>query len=69
MNSKKFKVTLFLGVFNAEKYLDSLLEQIVAQDTQDFKLLLVDNDSKDNTYFKIQSWKKVFGKRNTCVID
>jgi glycosyltransferase involved in cell wall biosynthesis len=63
MSSKKYKVTLFLGVFNAEKYLDSLLEQIVLQDTQDFKLLLVDNDSKDNTYLKIQSWKKVFGER------
>lgn len=67
MNSKKFKVTLFLGVFNAEKYLDSLLDQIVSQDTQDFNLLLVDNDSKDNTYFKIQSWKKVFGKRIVVV--
>ena len=67
MNSKKFKVTLFLGVFNAEKYLDSLLEQIVSQDTQDFKVLAVDNYSKDNTYLKIQSWKKVFGERIVVV--
>jgi glycosyltransferase involved in cell wall biosynthesis len=63
MKSKKFEITLFLGMFNAEKYLDSLFEQIVSQDTQDFKLLLADNDSKDHTYLKIQEWKKVFGNR------
>jgi glycosyltransferase involved in cell wall biosynthesis len=67
MNPKKFKITAFLGLFNAEKYLESLLEQLVSQDTQEFNLLLVDNDSNDNTYLRIQPWEKIFSKRITLV--
>jgi hypothetical protein len=44
MKSNLPKITLFLGIYNGEKYIDSLLEQIQSQENQKFTILVVDND-------------------------
>jgi len=67
MKSNLPKITLFLGVYNGEQYLESLFEQLRAQDSQKFNLLVIDNSSTDNSYDKISNWKKIFGQRFTLV--
>jgi glycosyltransferase involved in cell wall biosynthesis len=67
MKSNLPKITLFLGVYNGEQYLESLFEQLRAQDSQKFNLLVIDNSSTDNSYDKISNWKKIFGQRLTLV--
>jgi glycosyltransferase involved in cell wall biosynthesis len=63
MKPDKFPITLFIGVFNAEKYMKSVLDQLISQDNQNFKILLVNNSSKDNTMGYAGLWKKIFSNR------
>jgi glycosyltransferase involved in cell wall biosynthesis len=53
-------VTLYLGIYNGEKYLDSLFQQIQSQDNQNFKILVVDNNSSEITETMFAQWKKVY---------
>lgn len=55
MSSNK-TITAFLGIYNGEKYLDSLFDQIKSQITNQFNLLIVDNASLDNSFEIINSW-------------
>ncbi|HLR96223.1 MAG TPA: glycosyltransferase, partial [Jiangellaceae bacterium] len=43
------RVTIGLPVFNGERYLEAAIDSILAQDFQDFELLLADNASTDAT--------------------
>jgi len=49
-------LTVFLGVYNGAQYLDSLLEQLLLQETREFPLLIVDNASTDGSWEKIIEW-------------
>jgi len=60
MSSKKQNITLYLGIYNGEKYIDSLLEQIQSQENQKFTILVVDNDSSDQSVKMFGDWKKIY---------
>jgi len=53
-------ITLFLGIYNGEKYLESLLHQIKSQDYQNFKILVVDNKSTNITKRSFKEWERVY---------
>jgi glycosyltransferase involved in cell wall biosynthesis len=61
-------VTVFLGIYNGEKYLESLFNQIENQDSRNFNLLLVDNASKDKSFNIIKDWPKKFTNIDVKVI-
>lgn len=61
--SKIPRFTVFLGIYNGEKYLQSLREQIISQTFQDFHLVVVDNASTDNSFEKLIAWESDFGDR------
>lgn len=67
MQSNLPKITLFLGIYNGKQYLESLYEQLRTQDSQKFKLLVIDNSSTDSSYNEISKWEKTFGHRLTLV--
>jgi hypothetical protein len=50
------EVTVFLGLYNAEIFLPSLLHQLESQEYKDFLLIIVDNNSTDSTWSSIQQW-------------
>ena len=60
MSSKKNNLTLYLGIYNGEKYIDSLLEQIQSQEHQKFQILVVDNNSSDQSGKMFGRWKKIY---------
>jgi len=60
MSSKKHNLTLYLGIYNGEKYIDSLLEQIQTQEYQKFHILVVDNNSADQSGKMFGRWKKIY---------
>lgn len=60
MRSNKENLTLYLGVYNGGKYIENLLEQIQSQDNQNFKILVVDNNSSDNSEKMFGKWKVVY---------
>jgi glycosyltransferase involved in cell wall biosynthesis len=51
-------LTVFIGVFNAESFLDSLFDQILNQDISDCSLVVVDNHSTDKTWERLQAWSE-----------
>ena len=53
-------VTLYLGFYKGEKYLESLFNQIQSQDNQNFKILVVDNNSPNVTKKMFKDWEKVY---------
>jgi glycosyltransferase involved in cell wall biosynthesis len=67
LKSKKYQITIFIGLYNAEKYLDSIFSQINKQVNQEFHLIVADNNSSDNTWRNIQDWAEYFEGRITLV--
>lgn len=55
--------TVFLGIYNGEKYLTSLQTQILAQSYQDFHLVVVDNASTDGSWQALSRWPEIFGDK------
>lgn len=58
--------TVVLGVYNAENYLPQILTNIQVQ-SGDFKILIVDNRSTDQTWDLLQEWLVEFPDRLTLV--
>jgi glycosyltransferase involved in cell wall biosynthesis len=61
-------ITAFIGIYNGEKYLDGLFDQIKNQNTNDFNLLIVDNSSTDNSFKIIENWQQKLANLNIKVI-
>ena len=53
------QATIFLGLFNASKYLISLRSQLASQ-SPSLKIVAVDNNSEDNTWELLQPWLEHF---------
>lgn len=56
------RLAVFLGLYNAEQYLDSLESQLESQ-TSTLPIIVVDNQSTDNTWQLVQSWLTKFSGR------
>lgn len=63
MQLRKPKVSFGVPVYNAERYLPHLLDSILAQDFQDFEIVICDNDSTDQT----QSICRAYAQRDQRV--
>lgn len=53
----KSKVTVFMPVYNAEKYLRSSIESILNQSYSNFEFLIIDDGSTDSSVDIIESYK------------
>jgi len=58
-----FDFTVFLGLYNADNYLDGIFRQLNSQIDQNFRLLIVDNCSSDSTWKRIPELSKKFEGR------
>ena len=56
INSKTPKITVFIPVYNREKFIGEAIESILAQTFSDFEILLVDDGSTDHSVDKIRSF-------------
>ena len=48
--SNNSKVSIIVPIYNSEKYLKECIESILSQTYKNLEILLVDNNSKDNSY-------------------
>jgi glycosyltransferase involved in cell wall biosynthesis len=60
-------ITVVLGCFNGLEYLESMKNQLLSQETQDFHLIVIDNDSKDDSLSELSQWASTFPDRMTLV--
>ena len=56
-------ITVFLGLFNGEKYFEDIFKQLTTQIDQDFYLIVVDNDSSDKSWEKMHAFLDAFPGR------
>ena len=61
--SQTQKLTVFIGIYNGEKYLESLQKQLLSQTYQDFHLVVIDNSSTDNSWEVLAGWPVIFGEK------
>ncbi len=61
------RLTVFVGLYNANPYFDHLLEQIEAQSVHDVRWLFVDNASSDDTWERLSSWVATVDRDVTIV--
>lgn len=56
---KEYKISVVIPAFNEEKYIEVSLESFVNQNIKDFELILIDNNSTDNTVKIAERFKNV----------
>jgi glycosyltransferase involved in cell wall biosynthesis len=59
--------SVFIGVFNGSRYLESLLEQISNQSIKGFPLIIVDNRSTDDSWAQILAWPAEVRNRSKLI--
>lgn len=57
------KITVFVGIYNGQKYLESLKSQLLSQSFQDFQLVVIDNASTDGSWNTLTDWPAIFGEK------
>ncbi|RHV63231.1 glycosyltransferase [Clostridium sp. OM02-18AC] len=56
--TKKYKVSIIMGIYNGEKTMDTAIESISSQSFKDWELIVCDDASQDNTWEKLQAWSQ-----------
>lgn len=59
----KYKVTVVITSYNLGSYMSQCLSDLHHQTFQDFSILIVDDNSIDNTKNIISEWRGIFGER------
>ena len=54
----KTKVSIIVPVYNVEKYLDKCLNSLANQTLKDIEIIVVNDDSKDNSSQIIEKYEK-----------
>ena len=57
MKPKKNLVSIILNCYNGEEYLKEALSSVIKQTYKNWELIFLDNRSKDNSKFILQSYK------------
>ena len=61
-------VSVTIVTWNSAQYLDECFAALAAQDYRDLEVILVDNDSKDDTRKKLQAvegkWRVIYNEHN-----
>ncbi len=63
------KCTILISLYNAEKTLDRTFESLKAQTFQDFRIVAIDDYSKDNTLSLLKKWQTHFGQEKFLIIE
>lgn len=50
INNDQYRISVLMGIYNCATYLQEALDSLYAQTYQDFKIILCDDGSKDDTY-------------------
>jgi len=62
-------IDILLATYNAEKYLEELLDSLFCQTFQDFRLVVRDDGSSDSTDKLLKKWEKEYPDKIKIVTD
>ena len=60
-------VSIIMGIYNCEEYLNEAIESIVSQTYTNWKLIMCDDGSTDRTYEIATEYKNKLGKKITLL--
>ncbi len=63
------KCAILISLYNAEKTLDKTFESLQAQTWQDFRIIAINDCSKDGTLTLLKKWQEKFGTEKFLLID
>lgn len=63
------KVSVIIPTYNSSEYLDECLESVINQTFDDYEIIIVDNNSQDNTVEKINGYKNKFSNITLIRLD
>ena len=63
------KCAILISLYNAEKTLDKTFESLLAQTWQDFRIVAINDYSKDTTLNLLKKWQVVFGEERFLLIN
>ncbi|MDQ5976290.1 MAG: hypothetical protein QG664_203 [Patescibacteria group bacterium] len=63
------KCAILISLYNAEKTLDKTFESLQAQTWQDFRIIAINDCSKDDTLALLKKWQGQFGTEKFLLID
>lgn len=69
MNYGSKDVTVIIPVFNAEKTVLNTLDSLLNQKEKDFKLIIINDGSKDKSFEICSDWKKNHPSMDTFILD
>jgi len=56
----KFEIDIIMGIYNCETYLEASINSIINQTFENWRLIMCDDGSKDNTYKIAQKYQKKY---------
>ncbi len=62
MITKQYKISVIIPNYNWEKYLEWCLESILAQNYEDYEIIIIDGKSNDNSHAIIEKYLLISGK-------
>lgn len=62
-------VEILMSTYNGEQWLDEQIESIAYQTYTDWRLIVRDDGSKDDTVKKLYEWKEKLGKKKIRIIE
>lgn len=63
------KCAILISLYNAEKTLDKTFESLQAQTWQDFRIIAINDCSKDDTLTLLKKWQEKFGTEKFLLIN
>lgn len=63
------KCAILISLYNAEKTLDRTFESLKTQTFQDFRIVTIDDCSRDNTLSLLKKWQIHFGQEKFLIIE
>lgn len=63
MSVKNGKIDIAVPAYNKAEWLDAFIESLIAQEFQNWRVIIRDDGSKDHTVDKIFEWQRILGER------
>lgn len=63
------KCAVLISLYNAEETLDKTFESLLAQTFQDFRIIAINDCSKDDTSNRLKKWEVQFGKERFFLLE
>ena len=63
MKSNNYKVSIIIPAYNASEFISESIDSVLNQSYNNYEIIVVDDNSNDNTWDILQRYKKIYSKK------